>query len=133
MRTPEQGLLYVLAEEGVGGIAFSSLAQGVLTDKYLQGVPADSRAARKLGNGAIEESQLTPENIEKARQLNELAQGRGQSLAQLALAWVLRDPRLTSVIIGASKPEQVTDAVGCLKNTHFTNEELAQIDAIVGS
>jgi L-glyceraldehyde 3-phosphate reductase len=116
----------------VGGIAFSSLAQGVLTDKYLQGVPADSRATRKLGNGAIEESQLNPENIEKARQLNVIAQGRGQSMAQLALAWVLRDPRLTSVIIGASKPQQVVDAVGCLNNTQFTSEELAQIDSIVG-
>jgi L-glyceraldehyde 3-phosphate reductase len=132
VRTPEQGLLDVLAEEGVGGIAFSSLAQGVLTDKYLQGVPADSRATRKLGNGAIEESQLNPENIEKARQLNVIAQGRGQSMAQLALAWVLRDPRLTSVIIGASKPQQVVDAVGCLNNTQFTSEELAQIDSIVG-
>ncbi len=132
VRTPEEGLLDVLAEEGVGCIAFSALAQGVLTDKYLQGVPPDSRAARKLGNGAIEESQLSPANIEKARQLNALAQRRGQTLAQLALTWVLRDPRLTSVIIGASRPQQVTDAVGSLHNSQLSAEELAQIDAIVG-
>ena len=131
VRTPEEGLLDTLAEEGMGCIAFSSLAQGVLTDKYLQGVPADSRAARRLGNGAIEESQLTPENIAKARQLNELAQQRGQSMAQMALAWVLKDPRMTSVIIGASKPQQVTDAVGAVANHQFSGEELARIDAIL--
>ena len=131
VREPEQGLLDVLAEEGVGCIAFSSLAQGGLTDKYLQGVPSDSRAARRLGNGAIEESQLTPANIEKARQLNELAQGRGQTLAQLALAWVLKDPRVTSVIVGASRPAQITDAVGCLAHGQFGADELARIDAIM--
>ncbi|RZK42932.1 MAG: L-glyceraldehyde 3-phosphate reductase [Hymenobacter sp.] len=131
VRTPENGLLDTLAEEGVGCIAFSALAQGVLTDKYLQGVPPDSRAARQLGNGAIEEGQLSPENIEKARQLNELAQQRGQSMAQMALAWVLRDPRLTSVIIGASKPQQITDAVGCLANYQFSEAELARIEAIL--
>jgi len=132
VRDPEHGLLDVLAEEGVGCIAFSSLAQGVLTDKYLQGVPPDSRAARQLGNGAIEESQLNPANIEKARQLNELAQQRGQTLAQLALAWVLRDPRMTSVIIGASKPSQITDAVQCLDKPAFTADELARIEQILG-
>ncbi|QKG51850.1 L-glyceraldehyde 3-phosphate reductase [Hymenobacter sp. BRD67] len=131
VRDVENGLLDVLAEEGVGCIAFSSLAQGILTDKYLQGVPPDSRAARSLGNGAIGEDQLIPANIEKARQLNELAQRRGQSLAQMALAWVLKDPRLTSVIIGASKPEQVTDAIGSLKNYHFSPEELASIEAVL--
>ena len=131
VRTPEEGLLDTLAEEGVGCIAFSALAQGVLTDKYLRGVPADSRAARQLGNGAIEEGQLSPANIEKARQLNELAQERGQTLAQMALAWVLRDPRLTSVIVGASKPQQITDAVGCLANYQFSEDELGQIEAIL--
>jgi L-glyceraldehyde 3-phosphate reductase len=131
VRTPEEGLLDVLAEEGVGCIAFSALAQGVLTDKYLAGVPADSRAARQLGNGAIEESQLSPANIEKARQLNELAQERSQTLAQMALAWVLRDPRMTSVIIGASKPQQVTDAVGCLGAPRFSEVELGRIEAIL--
>jgi L-glyceraldehyde 3-phosphate reductase len=103
----------------------------VLTDKYLQGVPPDSRAARRLGNGAIEESQLSPENIAKARQLNELAQQRGQTLAQMALAWVLKDPRMTSVIIGASKPQQVTDAVGAVTNYQFSGEELARIETIL--
>ena len=131
VRDPEAGLLDTLADEGVGCIAFSSLAQGVLTDKYLQGVPPDSRAARRLGNGAIEESQLSPENIDKARKLNELAQQRGQTLAQMALAWVLKDPRMTSVIIGASKPQQVTDAVGAVANHQFSGEELARIDAIL--
>ena len=131
VREPEQGLLDVLAEEGVGCIAFSALAQGVLTDKYLQGVPPDSRAARQLGNGAIEESQLNPANLDKARLLNELAQQRGQSLAQLALAWVLRDPRMTSVIIGASKPAQITDAVGCLQIPGFSPDELARIEEIL--
>jgi L-glyceraldehyde 3-phosphate reductase len=131
VRTPEEGLLDALAEEGVGCIAFSSLAQGVLTDKYLNGVPPDSRAARQLGNGAIEESQLSPANIEKARQLNDLAGERGQTLAQMALAWVLRDPRMTSVIIGASKPQQITDAVHCLDTPRFREEELGQIEAIL--
>ena len=133
VRDPEQGLLDVLAEEGVGCIAFSALAQGVLTDKYLSGVPADSRAARQLGNGAIEESQLSPANINKARQLNELARQRGQSLAQLALAWVLRDPRLTSVIIGASKPAQITDAIGSRQKADFNADELAQIEQILAA
>jgi L-glyceraldehyde 3-phosphate reductase len=132
VRDIEQGLLDVLGEEGVGCIPFSPLAQGLLTDKYLNGVPADSRAARHLGNGAIEEDQLTPANIEKARKLNDIAQGRNQTLAQMALAWVLRDPRITSVIIGASKPKQVTDAVGCLANGKFSAEELNRIDAIMG-
>jgi L-glyceraldehyde 3-phosphate reductase len=97
----------------------------------LQGVPPDSRAARNLGNGAIDESQLNPANIEKARQLNQLAQERSQTLAQLALAWVLKDPRMTSVIIGASKPQQVIDAVGCLKNYQFSADELARIETIL--
>jgi L-glyceraldehyde 3-phosphate reductase len=131
VRTPEEGLLDVLSEEGVGCIAFSSLAQGVLTDKYLTGVPADSRAARQLGNGAIEEGQLSPANIEKARQLNDLAGERGQTLAQMALAWVLRDPRMTSVIIGASKPQQITDAVHCLDAPRFSDDELGRIEVIL--
>ena len=131
VRTPEEGLLDALADEGMGCIAFSSLAQGVLTDKYLQGVPPDSRAARQLGNGAIEEGQLSPANIEKARQLNDLAGERGQTLAQMALAWVLRDLRMTSVIIGASKPQQITDAVRCLDAPRFGEEELGRIEAIL--
>ena len=132
VRDPEHGLLDVLGEEGVGCIAFSALAQGVLTDKYLHGIPPDSRAARQLGNGAIEEGQLSPANLEKARQLNDLAQQRNQTLAQMALAWVLRDPRMTSVIIGASKPQQITDAVASLEKPDFSAEELARIDRILG-
>jgi len=131
VREPENGLLDVLAEEGVGCIPFSPLAQGLLTDKYLTGIPDDSRVARNLGNGALEEDQLTPANVAKARQLNALAQARHQSMAQLALAWVLKDPRITSVIIGASKPRQVTDAVGSLKNYQFSPDELARIDEIL--
>ncbi|MDJ0364632.1 L-glyceraldehyde 3-phosphate reductase [Hymenobacter sp. H14-R3] len=131
VRDPEQGLLDVLAEEGVGCIPFSPLAQGLLTDKYLQGIPDDSRVARNLGNGALEENQLTPANIAKAQKLNALAQERGQTMAQLALAWVLKDPRITSVIIGASKPQQVTDAVGSLANYQFSAAELARIEEIL--
>jgi L-glyceraldehyde 3-phosphate reductase len=131
VREPENGLLDVLAEEGVGCIPFSPLAQGLLTDKYLKGIPDDSRVARNLGNGALEENQLTPANVAKAQKLNELAQARHQSMAQLALAWVLKDPRITSVIIGASKPSQVTDAIGSLKNYQFSPEELARIDEIL--
>ncbi len=131
VREPEQGLLDVLAEEGVGCIPFSPLAQGLLTDKYLKGIPDDSRVARNLGNGALDENQLTPANVAKAQKLNELAQARQQTLAQLALAWVLKDPRITSVIIGASKPQQITDAIGSLKNYQFSPEELTQIEAIL--
>ena len=131
VRDAESGLLDVLAEEGVGCIPFSPLAQGLLTDKYLQGIPDDSRVGRHLGNGAIEADALTPENLAKARQLNDLAQQRGQTLAQLALAWVLKDPRITSVLIGASKPSQVTGAVGCLKNLAFSPEELARVEEIL--
>ena len=120
-----------LAEEGVGCIPFSPLAQGLLTDKYLKGIPNDSRVARNLGNGALDENQLTPENVAKAQKLNEIAQARHQSMAQLALAWVLKDPRITSVIIGASKPQQVTDALGSLKNYQFSPDELARIDEIL--
>ena len=132
VRNVEQGLLDVLAEEGVGCIPFSPLAQGLLTDKYLQGVPDDSRVGRHLGNGAIEADALSPENLTKARQLNDLAGQRNQTLAQLALAWVLKDPRITSVLIGASKPRQVTDAVGALKNLAFSPEELTRIDEVLG-
>ncbi|AMR29250.1 L-glyceraldehyde 3-phosphate reductase [Hymenobacter psoromatis] len=131
VRDAENGLLDVLAEEGVGCIPFSPLAQGLLTDKYLQGVPDDSRVGRHLGNGAIEADALTPENLEKARQLNDLAKQRGQTLAQLALAWILKDPRITSVLIGASKPSQVTDAVGSLKKLNFSAEELARVEEIL--
>ena len=128
----ENGLLNVLEAEGVGCIPFSPLAQGLLTNKYLQGIPKDSRAARHLGNGAMEEDAITEANINKARELNKLAQERGQSLAQMALAWVLKDPRITSVLIGVSKPEQVTDSIQCLANYNFSQEELTRIENILG-
>lgn len=127
----EKGLLDVLADEGVGCIPFSPLAQGLLTNKYLTGIPQDSRVARHLGNGAMEENQVTPENIAKVRRLNELAAQRGQTLAQMALAWVLKDPRITSVLIGVSKPEQVADSLQCLKNYQFANEEVEGIETIL--
>jgi L-glyceraldehyde 3-phosphate reductase len=130
-RWVENGLLDVLEENGVGCIAFSSLAQGILTNKYLNGIPADSRAASARGNGALEASGLTPQTLGKVKRLNDVAKQRGQSLAQMALAWVLKDKRITSVIIGASKPEQVTDSIQCLNNLQFTQEELNLIEGIL--
>jgi L-glyceraldehyde 3-phosphate reductase len=130
-RWVEDGLLDVLEKEQVGCITFSSLAQGILTDKYLNGIPSGSRASRHLGNGAIEENQVSEATIAKVRQLQPLAQARGQSLAQMALAWVLKDPRITSIIIGASKPAQVTDSIESLSNTTFSDAELKQIDTIL--
>ncbi|MBN8719014.1 L-glyceraldehyde 3-phosphate reductase [Hydrobacter penzbergensis] len=130
-RWVENGLLDVLEREGVGCIPFSPLAQGMLTNKYLKGVPTDSRAASHRGNGAMEEDQVTPEKLDKVKRLNVLAEQRGQSLAQMALAWVLKDPRITSVLIGASKPEQVTDSLQCIKNYQFSSEELALIEGIL--
>lgn len=132
-RWVENGLLDALEKNGVGCITFSSLAQGILTNKYLNGVPADSRAASGRGNGAIEKNALTEETLSKVRKLNELAEQRGQSLAQMSLAWVLKDPRITSVIVGASKPEQVTDSIQCLKNDKFSEEELNRIESILKS
>ncbi len=126
-RWVEVDLLDTLEELGVGCIAFSPLAQGLLTSKYLKGVPSDSRAAKipdLFGNGAF----LTDENIERARALAEIAKGRGQTLAQLALSWCLRDQRITSVLIGASRVEQIDDNVGCLGNQSFTESDLAEID-----
>ncbi|MFL5741749.1 MAG: L-glyceraldehyde 3-phosphate reductase [Flavisolibacter sp.] len=132
-RWVEDGLLDVLDKNGVGCIGFSSLAQGLLTNKYLHGIPADSRAASTRGNGALEASLITENILSKVRALNELAEKRGQSLAQMALAWVLKDRRMTSVIIGASKPEQVLDSIQCLKNYSFSSEELKNIDKILKS
>lgn len=130
-RSVEEGLLDVLELNGIGGIAFSPLAQGLLTNKYLNGIPENSRATAHRGNGAIEEDAITPENIAKVRKLNEMALERGQTLAQMALSWVMKDKRISSVIIGASKPEQVLDSVGCLKNTSFSAEELKAINQIL--
>jgi L-glyceraldehyde 3-phosphate reductase len=130
-RWVENGLLDVLEKNGVGCIPFSPLAQGLLTNKYLKGIPAGSRAASHRGNGAIDEDQVTDEKIEKVRQLNQIAEQRGQNLAQMALAWILKDPRITSVLIGVSKPEQVLDSIACLKNYSFTSEELNRINEIL--
>ncbi len=126
-RTPERGLIQTLGNEGVGCIAFSPLAGGVLTDRYLQGIPEDSRAAS--GSKFLTENQLTDEKMEKVRKLNVIAQQREQKLAQMALAWVLRDDRVTSVLIGASKTAQIDDAVAMLARRQFSDTELAAIDA----
>ena len=130
-RWVEGGLLDTLDNNGVGCIPFSPLAQGILTNKYLKGIPKDSRAASHRGNGAIEEDFITDEKIAKVIKLNELAGKRGQNLAQMALSWILKDDRITSVLIGVSKPEQLLDSLKCLNNVAFTNEELKQIDSIL--
>ncbi|HTD40900.1 MAG TPA: L-glyceraldehyde 3-phosphate reductase [Mucilaginibacter sp.] len=130
-RWVEGGLLDVLGEKGVGCIPFSPLAQGLLSNKYLKGIPKGSRAASHRGNGAIEEDAITPEKIAKVIKLNELALNRGQNLAQMALSWILKDDRITSVLIGVSKPEQVTDSIKCLENISFSAEELNVINNIL--
>ena len=122
----ENGLLDVLGESGIGCVAFSPLAQGMLSDKYLAGVPAGTRAATP--GTALDRNFLTEVNLRHLRALNAIARMRGQSLPQMALAWVLRDPRVTSALVGASSPEQVTDSVAALSNPRFTDEELARID-----
>jgi L-glyceraldehyde 3-phosphate reductase len=124
-RWVEDGLLDVLGELGIGCIVFSPLAQGLLTDKYLDGVPAESRVVR---GGALDRSMLSEDNLARVRGLNELARERGQTLAQMAIAWVLRDDRVTSALMGASRWSQVEDALGALDNTSFSDEELAAID-----
>ena len=127
-RSIAQTVLPTAAREGVGVIAFSPLAQGLLSDRYLNDIPADSRAASNHGNGAIGAQQLTPERRQAIRALHQVAQRRGQTLAQMALAWILRDPRVTSVLTGASRPAQIVESVACLKNLEFSAEELAEID-----
>ena len=122
----EEGLLDVLGDEGVGCIAFSPLAQGMLTDKYLGGIPEDSRAAQ---GKSLSPDLLTEKSLKHIRALNDLAQSRGQSLAQLALAWALRDERVTSVLIGASSVEQLEDSLGALGGLDFSTDELNRIDA----
>jgi L-glyceraldehyde 3-phosphate reductase len=121
----EDHLLDTLEAEGVGAIVFSPLAQGLLTDKYLAGVPAGSRATE---NRFLKRSMLTPENIERVRRLDAIAKRRGQTLAQMALTWALRDKRVTSALIGASSPEQVTDSVTALDKLKFIADELKEID-----
>lgn len=125
----EDGLQDVLSENGTGTIAYSPLAQGMLTDRYLDGIPEDSRAGRS-SSPFLQEDQVH-ENIAKSRALNEIAKRRGQSLAQMAVAWILRDQKVTSVLIGASRVAQLEDNVKALDNIHFTAEELNEIDAIL--
>jgi L-glyceraldehyde 3-phosphate reductase len=126
-RWPENGLLDTLGRQGIGCIAFSPLAQGLLTDKYLQGVPQDSRVNRP-GGGTLKKSHLSEENLTNVRALNEIAKKRGQSLAQMALAWVLKDPRVTTTLIGASSAEQLKENAGALENLAFSSDELREID-----
>lgn len=130
-RLPEDSLLDVLAENGVGSIAFCPLAQGLLTGKYLQGIPANSRAANTSSPFLTSDS-ITEEKIEEVKKLNEIARNRGQSMAQLALAWVLRRGRVTSALIGASKSSQIIENVETLTRLDFTDEELKEIDLILG-
>ena len=122
----EESLLDTLEREGVGCIAFTALAQGLLTDKYLQGVPADSRMAGP--DATLSRDLLTEQNLKHIRALNEIAQRRGQSLAQMALAWCLRDERITSVVVGASSVQQLQNSLGALDRADFTADELAEID-----
>lgn len=129
-RWVEGGLLDVLQEEGVGSIAFSPLAGGLLTDRYLHGIPEDSRAAHSQ---FLKPEAITELKLGKIKQLNEMALTRGQKLSQMALAWVLRGDRVTSVLIGASRISQIEDAVGMLENRHFSAEELSAIEKILAS
>ena len=126
-RWVEPELLDALEEVGAGMIAFTALAQGLLTDKYLDGIPATARI-NKPGGDSFQRATLSKENLARVRALNEIALRRGQSLAQMALAWVLRDPRVTTTLIGASSPEQVRENVGALANLSFSADELAQVD-----
>jgi L-glyceraldehyde 3-phosphate reductase len=128
-RWVEDGLLDVLEKKGVGLIAFSPLAQGLLTNKYLQGIPEGSRASKE--HGFLRPQHITDDKIAKVRQLNEIAQQRGQTLAQMALAWLLKDERLTSVLIGTSRVEQIDDCVKALDNLSFSKEELDKIEKIL--
>lgn len=128
-RWVENGLMDVLGQKGVGGIAFSPLEQGMLTDKYLKGIPADSRAAKD--GRYLKPEQVAPEKLEMISKLNDIALKRGQSLAQMAIAWLLKDSRITSVLIGVSKPEQLDDNVAAVKNSTFSSEEITQIKTIL--
>lgn len=125
----ERDLLDTLEQQGIGCITFTALAQGLLTDKYLHGIPSDARINRP-GGGSLKAEHLSPQNLANVSALNEIAIGRGQSLAQMALAWVLRDPRVTTTLIGASSPDQIRENVGALDNLAFSPEELAMIDAL---
>jgi L-glyceraldehyde 3-phosphate reductase len=128
VRDPEQGLFDVLEKEGVGSIVFSPLAQGLLSNRYLQGIPDDSRAARDF---FLKKKDIGEATLARVRALNEIAAQRDQTLAEMAVAWVLRDPRLTSALVGTSKVSQVDDNVNALKNLKFSDEELRKIDGVL--
>ncbi len=128
VRDAEGGLLDVLGQEGVGCIPFSPLAQGMLTDRYLKGIPESSRAAKAV---FLKSSDITEERLAQIKQLNEIAKGRNQTLAQMALAWLLKDKRVTSVLIGASSVAQLDNNIDCLNNLNFTTEELNKIEGLI--
>ncbi|WP_297338300.1 L-glyceraldehyde 3-phosphate reductase [Algoriphagus sp.] len=130
-RWVEDGLLEVLGEKGIGSIPFSPLEQGLLTDKYLKGIPEDSRAAKD--GRYLKPAQISEDKLQTIKSLNALALDRGQSLAQMAISWLLKDSRVTSVLVGVSKPEQLDDNVHAIKNTQFTEEELQKIKTILGA
>jgi L-glyceraldehyde 3-phosphate reductase len=129
-RTPEKGLLDLLRAEGIGGIAFTPLAQGLLTDRYLRGIPADSRAA-KTSSPFLNEEDVDETKLGRIRALNQIARERRQDLAQMALAWVLRDGAMTSALIGASKVSQIEQNVAAVRNLKFSAEELQKIEAVL--
>jgi len=129
-RTPEKGLLEVIEKEGIGTIVFSPLAQGLLTNRYLSGIPENSRAA-KPSSPFLTKEQITAERLDTIKKLNDLALKRGQTLAQMAISWLLKDIRITSVLVGASSIEQLIDSIGALDNLKFSNEELNSIEQIL--
>ena len=129
VREPENGLLDVLEQKGIGCIPFSPLAQGLLTNKYIRGIPKGSRAEKS--HGFLQKSSITPELVQKLVDLDKIAQKRGQTLAQMSLSWVLRDPRITSALIGASSVPQLKNSLACLNNLEFLDEELKEIDVLM--
>ena len=128
-RWVEDGLLNVLGDEGIGSIVFSPLKQGILTNKYLNGMPADSRAVKD--GRYLKTDQITPEVLDKVRKLNEIAKNRGQSLAQMAIVWLLRHETVTTVLVGVSKTSQLLDNIKALENSEFSASELNQIESIL--
>ena len=129
-RWVEGGLLDVIGKEGIGSIAFSPLEQGILTNKYLKGFPEDSRAVKDARY--LNTNQISQEVLDKVRKLNTIAEKRGQSLAQMAIAWLLKDNRITTVLVGVSRPEQLVDNVNTIKNLNFSESELKEIETILG-
>ena len=129
-RWVEGGLLDVIGKEGIGSIAFSPLEQGILTNKYLKGFPEDSRAVKDARY--LNTNQISQEVLDKVRKLNTIAEKRGQSLAQMAIAWLLKDDRITTVLVGVSRPEQLVDNVNTIKNLNFSESELKEIETILG-